>query len=215
MNSGTRINLSISKYQYYFTSVSFWKLKADKASLVRVDVGTPTLLDALHPLYPRFGGLSGTVESVADGAEGFGSAGGAGLKGAPVLVNVPRNEEGIALSVAEAVDDGPAEAAILTESLLQRLRLTPVHAQVPALRDVQRLLAGLEHLFHGRGGDRSSPTRHESSDRGRKAGVRIVWRGGFVWMRQGALESCGIRAFRRAEEESQYHSQSLSHLRSG
>lgn len=118
---------------------------------VRINGGAPTLLDALYPLLPGVGRKSGAEQSVGDGAEGLRSTGGAGLEGTPVLVNVSRDKEGVALSVTEAVDDGPAQAALLMDRLLQRLRFAPVHAQVSTLRDVQRLLARLEHLFRGRG----------------------------------------------------------------
>lgn len=126
-------------------------IKDSDVCSVCVDGGAAALLDALYPLFPRVGRQSRAEQSVGDSAEGFGSTGGAGLEGAAVLVNVSRDEEGVALSVAEAVDDGPAQAALLVDRLLQRLRFAPVHAQVPTLCDVQRLLAGLEHFFRGRG----------------------------------------------------------------
>lgn len=64
-----------------------------------------------------------------------------------VLVNVPRDEEGVALTVAKPVDDSAAQAALLLDGLLHRLRLAPVEPQVPTLRDVQRLLTRLQHFI--------------------------------------------------------------------
>lgn len=87
-------------------------------SLVHINGGAAALLDALNPLFTRAGRLSGTVQGIRDRAEGFGFTGRAGLKRASVLVNVPRDEKGVALSVAEAVDDGPAQTALLVDGLL-------------------------------------------------------------------------------------------------
>lgn len=86
------------------------------------------LLHALDFDFPRVGVLSRTVQSVCDSAEGSGFTGGAGLKGAPVLVHVPRDEEGVALSVTKTINDGATQTALLADGLLQRLRLAPVHA---------------------------------------------------------------------------------------
>lgn len=141
--------------------------------LIRIYSCAATLLDPLDPFLPLAGCLTGAEEGVRDGAEGFGFAGRAGLKGVPVLVIVPRDVEGVALSVAKAVDDGAAQAALLPDSLLERLRLAPVQPQVPALRDVKRLLTGLEHLV-GRG-YRAHLAGNWSTDGGLMASVRFVW----------------------------------------
>lgn len=108
--------------------------------LIRIYGCAAALLYALHPFLPRARRLSRAEEGVGDGAEGLGLAGRAGLEGVSVLVNVPRDVEGVALSVAEPVDDGAAQAALLADGLLQRLRLAPVQPQVATLCDVQRLL---------------------------------------------------------------------------
>ncbi len=55
--------------------------------------------------------------------------------------------EGVALAVAEAVDDGSADAALLVDGLFERLRLAPVTLQIAALRNMQRLLTGLQNLL--------------------------------------------------------------------
>lgn len=124
--------------------------------LIRIYRGAATLLYALDPFLPGAGCLARAVQGVGDGAEGFGFAGRAGLKGVSVLVVMPRDVEGVALSVAEPVDDGSAQAALLLDRLLQRLRLAPVQPQVPALRDVQSLLTGLQHLVGGGNRPRSA-----------------------------------------------------------
>lgn len=72
---------------------------------------------------------------------------GTGLKGLLLLFHVPRNVEGVALPVAEAVDDGAADAALLADSLPQRLRLAPVALEVLSLGDHEGLLAGGQHLL--------------------------------------------------------------------
>lgn len=114
--------------------------------LIHVNSSAAAQLHALDPFPPRAGRLPRTEERVRDRAEGFGLAGRAGAEGVPVLVLVPRDVEGVALSVAKPVDDAAAQAALLLYGLLQRLRLAPVQPQVPTLRDVQRLLAGLRHV---------------------------------------------------------------------
>lgn len=86
--------------------------------LIRIYCCAAAQLHALDPFLPGAGGLPRTEEGVSDGAEGFGFAGRAGLKGFSVLVIMPRDVEGVALSVAEPVDDGAAQAALLLDGLL-------------------------------------------------------------------------------------------------
>lgn len=114
--------------------------------LIRIYCCAAALLYALDPFLPGAGCLTRAEQGVGDGAEGFGFAGGAGLKDVSVLVGVPRDVEGVALSVAKAVNDDAAQAALLVDALLERLRLAPVQPQVATLRDVKRLLTGLQHL---------------------------------------------------------------------
>lgn len=111
--------------------------------LIRIYCCAAALLYALDPFLPGAGCLTRAEEGVSDGAEGFGFAGRAGLKGVSVLVIVPRDVKGVALSIAKPVEDGAAQAALLLDGLLERLRLAPVKPQVAPLRDVQRLLTGL------------------------------------------------------------------------
>lgn len=121
----------------------------DVLCLIHIYRRAAALLHALNSFLPRAGCLTRTDQGVCDRTEGFWFAGGAGLKGVSVLVVMSRDVEGVALSVAEAVNDGPAQTALLLDGLLQRLRLAPVQPQVPTLRYVQRFLAGLEDLIGG------------------------------------------------------------------
>lgn len=133
--------------------------------LVRIYCCAAALLYALDPFLPGVGRLSRAVQGVCDGAEGFRFAGRAGLKGISVLVDMPRDVERVALTVAKPIDDGAAQASLLMDGLLQGLRLAPVQPQVPTLRDVQRLLTRLQYLI-GCGCGTSTSTGNESTDRG-------------------------------------------------
>lgn len=72
---------------------------------------------------------------------------------------MPGDVEGVALAIAEAVDDGAAVAALLMDGLLERLGFAPVSLQVFALGHMQGLLAGLQHLlpWHGRASPLAPP----------------------------------------------------------
>lgn len=112
-------------------------------ALIQIDGYATALLDTRDPLL--LGGWLEfrTVESDHHGGEFLGLAKGAGLKGALLFPDVPGDVEGVALAVAEAVDDGTAVAALLVDGLLQRLGFAPVSLQVFALGHMQGLLAGL------------------------------------------------------------------------
>lgn len=64
-----------------------------------------------------------------------------------LLLHVPWDVEGVALAIAEAVDDGAAQAALMVHGLPQRLRLAPVTFQVLPLRHHQGLLTGGQHFL--------------------------------------------------------------------
>lgn len=89
----------------------------------------------------------GAFELHDDGGDTLGLAEGAGLEGVLFLLHMPRDVEGVALAIAEAVENGAAAAALLTYSLPQRLCLAPVALQVLALGDHEGLLAGGQHLL--------------------------------------------------------------------
>lgn len=122
-------------------------VRAHPSLSVQLDGDAAALFDPLHAFFPGRRLLVGAAEGEGHGGEALGFAERARLKRALFLAHVPRDVEGVALSVAEAVDDGPADAALLVDGLFQRLRLTPVPLQVAALGDVQRLLAGLQNLL--------------------------------------------------------------------
>lgn len=82
-----------------------------------------------------------------DRGDTLGLAESAGLEGVLLLLHVSRDVEGVALAVAEAVEDGAAAATLLAHCLPQRLRLAPVTLEVLALGDYQGLLAGGQHLL--------------------------------------------------------------------
>lgn len=119
--------------------------------LIQIDGYATTLLHTGDPLLLRGWLQFRAVESDHHGGEFLGLAEGAGLKGAFLLADVPGNVEGVALAIAEAVDDGTAVAALLMDGLLERLGFAPVSLQVLALCHVQSFLTGLQHLLprHG------------------------------------------------------------------
>lgn len=71
----------------------------------------------------------------------------AGLERLLLLLYVPRDVEGVALAIAEAVDDGAAQAALMVHGLPQRLRLAPVALQVFPLRHHKGFLTGGQHFL--------------------------------------------------------------------
>lgn len=125
--------------------------------LVQINGDATTLLHTCDPLLLGGWLQFRAVECDHHGGEFLGLAEGAGLKGAFLLADVPGDVEGVALPIAEAVDDGAAAAAILVDGLLQRLGFAPVSLQVLALSHMQGLLAGLKHLLP-RDGSASSLT---------------------------------------------------------
>lgn len=107
----------------------------------------PALLHLLDLFESEGRVQAGAVELHEDGGDALRFAEGAGLEGLLLLLHVPRDVEGVALAVAEAVEDGAAAAALLAHRLPQRLRLAPVTLEVLALGDHQGLLAGGQHLL--------------------------------------------------------------------
>ena len=151
--------------------------------LIQVYGDTAALFDALDALLLRGRLLVRTVQSESHGGEALGFAEGAGLEGALLPPDVPGDVKRVALSVAEAVDDGAAHAALLVDRLLERLRLAPVPFQILALRHMQGFLAGLQHLVGRRG--RARPLRGPGARlRGLRLLLRFV-RVAFVRMRDG------------------------------
>lgn len=122
------------------------RLRIIAACSVQVYGDTAALLDALDALLLGGRLLIRTVQGKSHGGEPLWFAKRTGLEGALLPADVPGDVEGVALSVAEAVDDGAANTALLMNRLLERLRFAPVPFQILALRHMQSLLAGLQHL---------------------------------------------------------------------
>lgn len=105
-------------------------------SLVQVYGYTAALFDALDAFLLGGWLLVGTIQSKSHGGKTLRLAKRAGLESTFLPADVPGDVEGVALPVAEAVDDGAADAALLVDGLLQGLRLAPVPFQILALRHV-------------------------------------------------------------------------------
>lgn len=127
-----------------------------------------------------------TIQSESHGSKSFRLAERARLEGSLFPTDMSGDVKRITLSVAEPVNDGAADAALLVDGLFEWLGLAPVAFQIAALSDMQRFLAGLQHLL-----SRCSRTLFPPS--GTRARLRCLWlllR--FVWvvfvrMRDGAL----------------------------
>lgn len=115
--------------------------------VAKVHGHAPALLHLLDFFESEGGVQPRTLELHEDRGDALGLAEGAGLEGLLLLLDVPRDVEGVALAVAEAVEDRPAATALLAHRLPQRLRLAPVTLEVLALGDHQGLLAGGQHLL--------------------------------------------------------------------
>lgn len=107
----------------------------------------PTMLHFLDFLDSKRRVEPGAVKLHDDRGDTLGLAEGAGLEGVLLLLHVPWDVEGVALAIAEAVEDGAAAASLLAHRLPQRLRLAPVTLEVLALGDHKGLLTGGQHLL--------------------------------------------------------------------
>lgn len=156
--------------------------------LIQIDGYASTLLDACDPLLLGGRLQLRAVERDHHGGEFLGLAEGAGLKGAFLLPDVPGDVEGVALAIAEAVDDGAAVAAFLVDGLLERLGFAPVSLQVLALGHMQGLLAGLQHLLarHSRAAPLAAPPVPGARLLGRLSLLRVIVLG-LVWRGDGTL----------------------------
>lgn len=156
-----------------------------EVALVQIYRNAAALLYALNAFLLGGRLLVRTVQCECHCGEALGFAKRARLEGTFLPADMSGDVEGVALSVAKAVNDGPTHASLLVDGLLQWLRLAPVALQILALGDVKRLLAGLQNLIGWRG--RAVPLAGAGA-RGRR--VRLLLR--FVWvvlvrMRDGAL----------------------------
>ena len=139
------------KARFYFVLNCFkWRLR-------RFRLHATALVDDEDPSPPDVWHQRGTLESngdptrllrLADGAraESFGRGGDSGSADGSafahlllilvvILQLILWDEKRIALAVAEAVEDRGAQALILPDPLDQRLRLTPVFAQIATFGD--------------------------------------------------------------------------------
>lgn len=112
-----------------------------------VNRNTPALFDPLDFSVPKGWLQVRAVQLDSERGEAVRPAKGARLERLLLLLHVPWNVEGVALAVAEAVDDGAAQAALMIHSLPQRLRLAPVALQVLPLRHHQGFLTGGQHFL--------------------------------------------------------------------
>lgn len=115
--------------------------------LGHADGHAAALLDALDLAVADVRLQVRAVELHGEAGEALRSAEGTGLEGLLLFPDVPWDVEGVALAVAEAVDDRAAPASLLTDRLPQRLRLAPVALQVLALGHHQSFLAGGQHFL--------------------------------------------------------------------
>lgn len=94
--------------------------------LVQVNRYTPTFLHAGDSfLLPR--GLKlGAVESNSHGGKLLGLAEGTRLERAFLFADMPGDVEGIALAIAEPVDNGATVAAFFMDSLFEGLSFAPI-----------------------------------------------------------------------------------------
>lgn len=83
-----------------------------RSELIQVYGRTAALLDAPHTFPSDFRDLTRAYQRVGKKGKCFGFAERAGLEGALIGRGVPRNVKGVALAVAEAVNDSAADASL-------------------------------------------------------------------------------------------------------
>lgn len=104
--------------------------------LVQVYGYTATLLHALDTLLLGGRLLVWTVQSKRHGGKLLRLAERTGLESPFLPPHMSGDVKRVTLSIAELVDDGAADAALLVDSLFEWLGLAPVPFQIAALRDV-------------------------------------------------------------------------------
>lgn len=112
-----------------------------------VNRNTPALFDPLDLPVPERWLQVGAVQLHSQRSEAVRPAKGTRLEWLLLLLHVPWDVERVALAVAEAVDDGAAQAALMVHGLPQRLRLAPVALQVLPLSHHQGFLTGGQHFL--------------------------------------------------------------------
>lgn len=112
-----------------------------------VNRNTPALFDPLDLPVPEWWLQFRAVQLHSESSEAVRSAESARLERLLLLFHVPWDVEGVALAVAEAVDDGAAQTALMVHGLPQRLRLAPVALQVFPFRHYQGFLTGGQYFL--------------------------------------------------------------------
>lgn len=95
-------------------------------SLVQVNRYTPALLNSGDSFLLSWGLKLGAVECNSHGGEFLGLAEGTRLEGAFFFTDMSGDVEGIALAVAEPVDNGTTVAAFFVDSLFEGLGFAPI-----------------------------------------------------------------------------------------
>lgn len=95
-------------------------------SLVQVNRYTPAFLNSGDSFLLSRGLKLRAIECNSHGGEFLGLAEGTRLEGAFFFTDMPGDVEGIALAVAEPVDNGTTVAAFFMDSLFEGLSFTPI-----------------------------------------------------------------------------------------
>ena len=95
-------------------------------SLVQVNRYTPAFLNSGDSFLLSWGLKLRAIECNSHGGEFLGLAEGTRLEGAFFFTDMPGYVEGIALAVAEPVDNGTTVAAFFVDSLFEGLSFTPI-----------------------------------------------------------------------------------------
>lgn len=117
------------------------------ASAAEVHRHAPALLDLLDFLKSERRVQFRALQLHSEGGDLLRFTEGTRLERFFFLLHMPRNVEGVALAIAEAVDDGAADAALLADCLPQGLCFAPVTFQVLPLGDHKGFLARGQHLL--------------------------------------------------------------------
>lgn len=95
-------------------------------SLVQINRYTPALLNSGDSFLLPWGLKLRAIECNSHGGEFLGLAEGTRLEGAFFFTDMPGDVEGIALAIAEPVDNGTTVAAFFVDSLFEGLGFTPI-----------------------------------------------------------------------------------------
>lgn len=105
-------------------------------NLVQIYGYTPTFLDSCNSLLLSGGLKFGTIECNCHSGELLRFAEGTGLKRAFLFADVPWDVKGIALAIAESVDNSVTIAAFFMDGLFEGLSFAPIPLKILALSDM-------------------------------------------------------------------------------